>query len=222
MNFQSYMRSVRARRPEVDKIEFITKRVACRSVLDIGCIDHSVEHADRLGGRWLHGIVAGVAEQAVGLDREESAVAVMGNRGYDVQVADAQDFHLGRTFDVVLAGDILEHLTNVGGFLDSARRHMHKEAELVVTTPNPFNVEQSMRMLLGRNAGVNPEHVAWFDPIVTYRAFERHGLEITEFARLVTDYPKIPNWPLRTAAEIIMRWRPLLRRDFGVVARCAR
>ena len=195
VDFSAYMRSVRARRREVDKIDFITKRVANRSVLDVGCAGHRVEHANVLGSRWLHGVVAATADEVSGIDVQESAVKVMVERGCDVHVADAQNFDLGRTFDVLLAGDILEHLANAGGFLDSARRHMHEDAELVVTTPNPFNIEQFIRMLLGRTAGVNPEHVAWFDPIVTYHALERHGLEITEFAWLDTDSPQFSTEP---------------------------
>ena len=51
-----------------------------------------------------------------------------------------QNFDLGRTFDTVFAGELIEHLGNVDGFLSSARRHLEPGGQLVLTTPNVFYV----------------------------------------------------------------------------------
>lgn len=221
MNFDDYMRRVRRRSTPRDKGDFVVELCRERSVLDIGCIDHTVETARGLGDRWLHGRIAAAAREAIGLDREAAAAAELTTAGYAIEIGDAQQFQLGRTFDVIVAGDVIEHLSNVGGFLDSARSHMTTASLLVVTTPNPFNVDQALRILQGLDVGVNPQHVSWIDPIVMYQLLERHGLVVTDFSWIVTDYPQLRRRQLRWLADAAMRVRPLWQRDFAVVAQLA-
>jgi SAM-dependent methyltransferase len=76
-------------------------------------------------------------------------------------VADAQDFDLGRTFDVVFAGELIEHLDNVHGFLTSVRRHLAPGGKLVLTTPNAFYIGNFIYRL-GGHARVHPQHTAWY------------------------------------------------------------
>ena len=48
----------------------------------------------------------------------------------------------------VFAGELIEHLGNVEGFLSSARRHLGPGGQLVLTTPNAFYVGE-LRLSLG-------------------------------------------------------------------------
>ena len=43
---------------------------------------------------------------------------------------------LGRKFDVIVTGEILEHLPNQGLFLENAERHLKKKGVQILTTPN--------------------------------------------------------------------------------------
>jgi len=91
-----------------------------------------------------------------------------------VHLADAQDFDLGRTFDVVFAGEIIEHLDNVHGFLSSVRRHLAPGGRFVLTTPNAFYVGNFIYRL-GGNARVHPQHTAWYCESTLRRVLSVNG-----------------------------------------------
>jgi 2-polyprenyl-3-methyl-5-hydroxy-6-metoxy-1,4-benzoquinol methylase len=211
----------KVRRPNVHKRDFLTELVRGKSVLDIGCIDHSAVQARALGDRWLHKVLRHSAGEIVGLDVLEEAADELAADGYKIEIGDAQDFDLGRTFDVIVAGDIIEHLTNVGGFLESVKRHMTPNSQFAVTTPNPFNIEQTIRVLRDGWVAANSEHVSWIDPRVMWQLTRRHGLEVEQFRWIETDYPLLGNRAALAVAEAVMRLRPSVRRDFAVVLRLA-
>lgn len=169
-----------------------------RSVLDVGC-------ASRFGREdWVHAAVASCAGEAVGIDIDAERVEAIAARGYDVRVADAQGFDLGRTFDVVLAGELIEHLDDVRGFLRSARRHLRPGGRLVMTTPSAFYVANFVYRLAGV-ARVHPEHTCWFCESTVRQVLARNGFSVAEL-RYVGHTP--PTRARRLAAAAARRCLP--------------
>ncbi len=143
------------------------------SVLDIGC-------ASRYGrADWLHGLLAKDAGDLVGIDMNAKIVGELEAAGYNVRLADAQDFDLGRQFDVVFAGELIEHLDNVHGFLSSVRRHLAPGGRLVLTTPNAFYVGNFVYRL-GGHARVHPQHTAWYCESTLRRVLSVNGFPRTD------------------------------------------
>lgn len=210
-------------RPVVRKDEFIIERCAARAVLDIGCINHSAEYALSLGDRWLHDRIRRVAASTCGLDTLESEAARLRDAGYDIAVADAQSFDLGTRFDVVVAADVIEHLSDLGSFLRSVRRHMTDVSALIITTPNPFAIAQMLQVTLRGRAVVNAEHTVWLDPNVLYELLQREGFEIVEFAWIDSDPEFVPatlaTRLLQSVSKLVARYRPLCNDNYAVVAR---
>ncbi len=125
------------------------------SVLDLGC-------ASRYGrSDWLHGLLEQDFDDVVGLDIDEPVVEKMLGEGHDVRLGDARDFDLGRTFDTVFAGELIEHLDDVRGFLRSIHRHLAPGGQLVLTTPNAFYVGNFVYRF-GGHGQVHPEHTCWY------------------------------------------------------------
>lgn len=220
-NFES---EIRKATPIVAKVDLITAICAGKSVLDVGCVDHSVDSALAQGGEWLHARIARVAREVVGLDRLEEAARELCRRGYAISVADAESFDLGRGFDVIVAADVIEHLSNVGMFLEAAKRHMHEGSLLVITTPNPFNAEFMLRAMNMGRVDVHPEHTHWLDPKTLHTVVSRHGFAVTAFHWIDTRF----HFPLRPVSRLrnkILNWfagflfrrRPVCRRDFAVI-----
>jgi SAM-dependent methyltransferase len=147
--------------------------VAGRRVLDLGSASRH-RRPD-----WMHGLVCGVADSVVGLDRDEATVRKLQERGYDIRVGDAQDFDVGEKFDVVLAGELIEHLDNVHGFLQSVHRHLGPDGRLVLTTPNPFYFMNFVYRIAGRPR-VNAEHTCWFCPDTLPQVLVRNDFEVVE------------------------------------------
>lgn len=145
-------------------------------VLDVGCARHDATRRER--GDLHARLVEHVDGDVTGIDILEDEVAAMQLEGYDARVADAQDFQLDEEFDVVVAGDIIEHLPEPGGMLDSIHRHLTPDGELVVTTPNAwcwFFTSQSVR------GGVhcNEEHKCWYDARTLRQTLEASGYTAT-------------------------------------------
>jgi 2-polyprenyl-3-methyl-5-hydroxy-6-metoxy-1,4-benzoquinol methylase len=72
----------------------------------------------------LHGLIAERAASVVGVDYDRQAVEQLRAKGFDVRVGNVENLDLGRRYEVVVAGELFEHLTNHRSFLDSVRRHL--------------------------------------------------------------------------------------------------
>ncbi len=207
---------------EVPKEDLVDEYCAGKSVLDIGCIDHDHQTALELGDRWLHKRIKTVAKSVVGIDALESDALTLRSRGFDIRAENAESFDLGATFDVIVAGDLVEHLSNIGQFLDSVARHMHQGSVFLLTTPNPFSIEQFFLCLFEGRIAVNREHTVWIDPCVLWESVTRHGFEVVDALWISTRF----RYPLsrrpwkflaNPVARLVMSRRPFMRRDFAVV-----
>ncbi len=159
------------------RFERVRRYVDQRSVLDVGA-GSGIDRPD-----WMHAAVASVASEVVGVELDPELVARARQRGYDVIAADAQALDLGRTFEVVWAGELIEHLSCAGGFLDGARRHLVPDGRLVLTTPNAFAVSNFVYRIGGRPR-VNRGHTCWYDETTLSQLLRRHGYEVVEIAYL--------------------------------------
>jgi 2-polyprenyl-3-methyl-5-hydroxy-6-metoxy-1,4-benzoquinol methylase len=128
---------------------------------------------------WMHALVATVASEAVGIELDPRLAKKARARGYDVVTGNAEGMDLGRTFDVVFAGEIIEHLSCPGAFLDAAHRHLAANGRLVLTTPNAFAVVNFVYRLAGRPR-VNKQHVCWYDEVTLRQLLQRHGFRVVE------------------------------------------
>lgn len=161
----------------------IERYVAGRRVLDVGCAS-GVDRPD-----WLHALIGTVADELVGVDVDPGAVDEATTKGYDVRLADACAFDLGRSFDVVFAGELIEHLDDPRGFLGSARRHLREDSELVLTTPNAFCFTNFAYRLRRTPAKINRDHVAWYCEDTLRQLLERNGYVVRELHYLRHETP---------------------------------
>jgi SAM-dependent methyltransferase len=159
------------------KIAFMVSYARGRAVLDLGSIDH---HEDNFASRfWLFRALREVASRLKGLDYYEKGVKVLRERGFPIEFADAQNFSLGETFEVVTAGDLIEHIPNLDGLFRSISRHLITGGMLVVATPNPWCWKYlAYHLWKGRLTAINKEHVAWFCPQTIALLGGRYGFEL--------------------------------------------
>lgn len=155
------------------RFEVLRDYVTGKSVLDLGCSSGNWRED------WIHGQVATVAAELVGLDINQEAVQELNDRGYHVQFGNAEDFDLGRTFDVVHGGELIEHLENPGGMLRSARRHLGPGGRLVLTTPNAFAFPNFVYRLKGKPR-INGDHTCWYCEDTLGQLLGRVGFDVVE------------------------------------------
>jgi SAM-dependent methyltransferase len=168
---------------------FVLERCRGRSVLHLGCIGETdASPEDKLQAfrakRVLHPHLVAAAREVIGVDIDADAVDLLRSElGLDgMVVADVEHLdrvELDRTFEIILCGDLLEHLSSPGLVLHGVRRFMKPASELIVSVPNPFGLLANLRFTLGRFRD-GAQHVAAFSKFNLVTLLERHGLQITE------------------------------------------
>jgi SAM-dependent methyltransferase len=125
-----------------------------RKVLDLGCRDGS------LTGAYADG------NQIVGVDADREALAAAAEVGIETRWADLDeplDFE-DATFDVVVAGELLEHLRDPRRVVGDVRRVLKPAGTFVGSVPNAYRLKNRVRFLLGRNPEDDPTHLQMFSP----------------------------------------------------------
>lgn len=148
-----------------------------RKILDIGCaVGYQKDD-------WMFRNIKAVAKSIRGIDLDAESVSKIREMGFDIEVGNAQSFDVNDTFDLVHAGELIEHLDNPGGFLDSAKKHMATDGRLLITTPNALRISNFLYAATG-GLRVNAEHTCWFCEYTLKTLLERKGFEVVEYGYL--------------------------------------
>jgi SAM-dependent methyltransferase len=214
----------------VDRSEFLTRLAAGRSIVHVGFAGESRADIGELveSPTWLHGRLAAVASHAVGIDIDPAAVERARRAGFEAFAADASDAvalrALGIQADVVVAGEIIEHVERPGEFLDAMRAIGRRGGMLVVTTPNAASLLNPLAAM-GRYELINPDHVAFYSCFTLTNLMRRHGWEVTQMATYAFPFAK-EAWrgsgvhavgrALAAAQQVVARVWPYV--NFGLLA----
>ena len=168
----------------VDRSTFVTTFVAGKSVVDLGFVDESRMVSKRALGTWLHASVAREARSAVGIDSNPEGVELARELGYEAYVADCEDRDALAELslepaDVVVAGEIIEHLDQPGRFLEAVKVLVNDQGALLITTPNAPSMTNFLSGLMRREL-VNPDHVGWYSWHTLQTLLGRHGWTLRE------------------------------------------
>lgn len=158
------------------KIKFFIPLVKGKKVLDLGVVQHRLEKHNN--PKWLHRAIWNVSNYCSGIDIDNKGVEFLNKKGYRVICGDVQNFRLDSQFDVIVAGDIVEHLSDIGSFLECVKNHLNSNGVLAISTPNPFWWKIWAKVILTGNAGPNPEHTCWFCEKTITQLLHRHGFQI--------------------------------------------
>ena len=170
----------------IAKEEFILKSSAGLSVLHLGCVGFTdLDPGDRVkfAKQSLHWKLT-QQSRTVGVDRSSAVIDELREFGIfsnivagDVERLD--ELPIDQKFDVVIAGDIIEHLSNPGRMLDGIKRFCTPSTRVMITTPNAFGAPNFLRY----SAGIfleGAEHVMSFNQQNLATLLQRHGYAITE------------------------------------------
>jgi SAM-dependent methyltransferase len=146
------------------------------SVLDLGCVQHDASAA--ASDAWVHDHLVDKCERVVGVDYLPDEVATLRQQGYDVRCGDATALDLGEQFDVVVAGELIEHLADLAGFLDSVAQHLRSDGRFLLTTPNPWLFHRFKQALIADSVACNDEHTCWLDEQTLRQLLGRHGFVV--------------------------------------------
>ena len=123
-----------------------------RRVLDLGCRDGALTQA------YVEG------NEVVGVDADREALADAERLGIETHWADLDqplDFP-DESFDVVLAGELLEHLRDPERLVSEIRRVLRPGGTFVASVPNAYRLKGRLRFLIGRAPESDPTHLQMF------------------------------------------------------------
>jgi 2-polyprenyl-3-methyl-5-hydroxy-6-metoxy-1,4-benzoquinol methylase len=163
-----------------DRITYLCELVRGKRILDVGVVDHFLDASS--SERWLHGKLCEVAKECVGVDVLTEELEQLRLRGYDVRNADLTRGHLDETFDIIVMGEIIEHIEQPGNLLRNAAMMLDEGGVAVLTTPNPWYVNVIIKNFLDTAPFTeSADHVSWYDASTLYEMGQRCGLQLYRY-----------------------------------------
>jgi 2-polyprenyl-3-methyl-5-hydroxy-6-metoxy-1,4-benzoquinol methylase len=166
------------------KHEAILSRCKGKKILHLGCVgnnDYSTEHKVEASPSTLHLRLSAMAE-VTGVDISEDAVLEYRRSGIcdNILVGNVEklgELELKSEFDLVVIGDLIEHLSNSGLMLDGVRKLCRQDTRVILTTPHAFGLAPFLRHLRkGFKEGL--QHVMTFNAQNLTHLVERHGFKV--------------------------------------------
>ncbi len=174
----------------VDRIPWLVDRCRGKRVIHLGFADAGFREEQDRAGRWLHGHLGDTASELVGIDTDSTGVNAAIDGGFEAYLADCSDAaavaDLGlEPADVVLAGEIIEHLRAPGPFLEAIRALCRPEGCLIVTTPNAYGLVNVVASMTRRVELNHPDHVVMFTWRTLTRLLRAEGWNPVEAATYI-------------------------------------
>ena len=149
--------------PVVNRAEFVLTRCEGKRVLEFGA-----------SGK-LHEAVVAIAAKVMGVDRADAD----GVLGFDLD--DVTQSHVPDPYDfapeIILCGEVLEHLGNPQWFLTRLRRQ-YPGVPVLITVPNAHSRSGANALQAGTE-NVNIDHVSWYSYRTLRTLLERVGYTMT-------------------------------------------
>lgn len=212
----------------VQRVEFIKAKCKGNRVLHLGCTNWPYTQDSIDNDMLLHSELAKTAAELYGFDFDQEGIDILNTAGvgnlYRADLEKIEDVDLNETFDVIIAGEMIEHLNNPGLFLKGIQRFMTPETELVITTINAYSAlrfaSYSVRGKGGFNEPVHPDHVAYYSYKTLKLVAERAGFVVDSFCfyDIGPEHRPFCPWYLKLINDVSVAISPQL--SDGVIAVC--
>jgi len=184
-----------------DRMEVITPLVKDGNILDLGVVDsrrkrHETSTRLKTKANLLFRQICEINPGTLGVDIDSEGIEILRQEGgYCVTTADVMTMNLGAQFDVIIAGEIIEHLDNPGQFLRNMRQHLTANGTLLISTPNPFYIKQFWKIWRYNRPQVHEEHTCWFDPLTLSYLCRLSGLNPYALYWIKSRKQLLKTWP---------------------------
>jgi SAM-dependent methyltransferase len=212
----------------VQRLDLIREMCTGKKVLHLGCTNYPYTEDAIEKHMLLHFELEKVATDLYGLDFDQKGINILRAAGAknvfqgDLEKLEAVD--LNETFDVIVAGEMIEHLNNPGLFLEGIKRFMNPETVLLLTTINAYCgmrfVWYGLRGKRGRVEFVHPDHVAYYSYSTLKLLLERHNMHVETFLFYDIGREHRPHnrWFLNVLNDVCVRIAP--QWADGIIAVC--
>jgi len=212
----------------VQRLDFVREACKGKSVLHLGCTNYPYTLDAIQNEMLLHFELEKIASEVYGFDYDEAGLDILKEHGtanlFRADLENLADVDLNKTFDVIVAGEMIEHLNNPGLFLDGIKRFMTGSTKLIITTINAYSamrfVIYGLRGKGGFSEPVHPDHVIYYSYSTLNVLLKRYGLNVENFMFYDIGEEHRPHnrWILNFINDVSVRFSPQL--SDGVIAVC--
>lgn len=212
----------------VQRVDFIKQAAAGKKVLHLGCTNYPYTKQSIENQMLLHFELEKTTKELYGFDFDQEGLDILKNSGgtklFRADLERLDEVALDEKFDVIIAGEMIEHLNNPGLFLSGIKRFMNDKTELVITTINAYC---AMRFLIyclrgkgGFNEPVHPDHVAYYSYKTLSLILNRADLNVKKFCfyDLGNEHRPFNRWFYNIFNDVCVKITPQL--SDGIIAVC--
>jgi methionine biosynthesis protein MetW len=208
-----------SRKIEIDPVDSIRVKKAVsmignnKKVLDLGCGNGLIMERIRDAGN----IVIGVEISKAGILESRKK----GFKVYELSLNYQWSKRIREKFDVVFAGEIIEHIFDTDKFLTNVKGVLHDGGNLIVTTPNLASLGRRIALLFGRNPYIETTcrlddagHIRYFTLKTLTNLLEENSFKVKEFESVVVN---LSPWG-KPRSEILAKLFPKLGNTLIILA----
>lgn len=212
----------------VQRVDFIKSACEGKKVLHLGCTNYPYTEQAIKDEMLLHFELEKTARELYGFDFDQKGLDILREKGgvnlFQTDLEHLEDVALDETFDVIIAGEMIEHLSNPGLFLQGIKRFMNDKTDLIITTINAYC---ALRFLIyglrgkgGTNEPVHPDHVAYYSYKTLSLILERENLNVKKFYfyDIGTEHRPFNRWFYNAFNDVSVKISPQL--SDGIIAVC--
>jgi len=175
----------------VDRTKFITEFCRGKNVIHLGAAQGSDDNDLDLfrknisSEKYIHRVVSTVSRKAIGIDYNPFFIEEMKKSGFtnifygDIEkeeTLEIKDFEP----DVILLGEILEHLSNPGNAIKNILKKLATDKTTVlITIPNGLTFSNFIFALLGKESH-DPDHSLLFTPRIISNLLNKNGAKVSD------------------------------------------
>lgn len=170
----------------VDRLDFLSKMVRHKRVFDLGALDETALDAKADSNSWLHARLCASASSVVGIDNSDRLPPeglATPNGGHIIH---ADIFNLAPVIerhgrpDIIVAGEIIEHLPDTGAFLKSLKSNtVLRGVDFVFSTPNACCWHNALVGLADRES-MHKDHLQVYSYKTLRTLFSRAEIDLHE------------------------------------------
>jgi 2-polyprenyl-3-methyl-5-hydroxy-6-metoxy-1,4-benzoquinol methylase len=113
----------------------------------------------------LHTHLEKVAKSIIGIDIDDHAIEFLKEHGIkSIIKMDAENIQLTQKFDLIVAGDVIEHMSNPGLFLQQCTNLLNRDGIIVISVPNAFHLIGNVWAWITNRERVHKDHCYYFSP----------------------------------------------------------
>ena len=182
----------------VERIDFLENYCKNKTVIHFGFADHiPLIETKIFNDQWLHGRLIKSSSDCFGVDTNSESIDFIKNKYnidhllvFDVLKDKVPISIKSKYWDIVVLGEVLEHVNNPVEFLNAIKTKLGKYVQkIVITVPNAMDIININNVFYNIEY-INSDHRYWFTPYTLAKILTESGLSVKNFTFSQTYYPK--------------------------------